>query len=506
MAGSIGSAAVKGLFTAATNAARQAKPLAQAALSNGGAAHDKMLSSLSSGFAAQMKNPSAARHLFSTQLKDASRKFSSGSLSDMLLSPMKSSARQLQTFVKNGLPEVYDKSGTFRAIFNNAYRDDVRHHGNPPQWQANPHSKHTHGAQANVPHKELGLQLLNDILEGASPTYQTEQGERPVSPMRAFVSAAVEGLTSLSHKDEPEHPRGASTELSNIVMHEVDAHEAPCIQSSQLNDEAPAIIAPVPQRPPASNAAATFRQNMQALDQRGGITAPSGPVIATNTAPLAHPQPTRPLSADNATAFMRNTQAMAEQPARPHTTGGMQATYQPGRDGQQDLLAQGEQAKQAQRAMQRQAIEQQLKAPPPVPRKVALDAPDVPPKVGNNAALQRRPAMRRRPASSDGTAPARPAPLNRTQSAPQRIQSDSFNAEYSSRMANNDAARRQSAAQPSRPQAASQPAVPPRPAPLNRTQSAPERIQSDSFNDEYSSRMAFNEAARRQVGSDSADS
>lgn len=507
MAGSLGSAAVRGLFSAATSAARQAKPLLQKAGSQvGGAAQDKLLSSLSSGFRAQMQNPSQVRHLFSAQLKDASHKFSSGSLSDMMLTPMKSSARQLQSFVKSNLPEVYDKSSTFRAIFNHAYRDDVRHHGNPPQWHANPNSKLTHGAEAAISKKELGLQVLNDILEGAKPTYTTDQGERPLSPLRAFVSSAVEGLTSLRPQDEPEHPRGASTELSNMVMSEVAPHEEPCIRSSSPDDME--IHAPVPQRPPASNSAATFRQNMQTLERQGSFDAPT---------------------------------------ARSHTTGDMQATYQPGHDdGHLDLLAQGAQAKQAQRDMQRQAIEQQLKAPPAVPPKIPLDAPDVPPKValtppppkgppvppkvaldpqqqtgappvppkvGNNATLQRRPALRRaqsdtlmarRQAAAQQNQPA----LRRTQSEPARVQSDSFNAEYTNWQNANEALNRkpvsQNAAPPVPPRPTVQrsqseaPPVPPRPAPLRRTQSEPARVQSDSFNAEYTNWQNANDALNRK--------
>ncbi|HGJ5891391.1 MULTISPECIES: PipA/GogA/GtgA family type III secretion system effector [Arsenophonus] len=117
---------------------------------------------------------------------------------------------------------AYDKSSTFRRLFNYGY-DQILHEGG---WilAADEEFGTTITAEqiAAADGKKI-ISLNMDPLEKPDPydTYQIEDGSRvPFSLLRSFMHEIVHALTMLPDKDN-EHDRGPIVEYTNIILKEM---------------------------------------------------------------------------------------------------------------------------------------------------------------------------------------------------------------------------------------------------------------------------------------------
>lgn len=132
------------------------------------------------------------------------------------------------------LMNAYEKSATFRRLFNHAWETQLQYPGQ--SWHLDALGETAEGAAETrraISPDERVISLRTQIphLAGVS-TYTSDQGEQDLDWDRACLHTVIRALTSLSPERDEGHPRGAVIEYTNNVLKEMGCQHPPCTLST----------------------------------------------------------------------------------------------------------------------------------------------------------------------------------------------------------------------------------------------------------------------------------
>ncbi|MEE3509587.1 PipA/GogA/GtgA family type III secretion system effector [Pseudomonas sp. 10C3] len=222
----------------------------------------------------QLNHPSTARRCHDVHANDDSRKLELSRVGEHFMKALPNTAGKAQraafAVLTDTLKNAYEKSPTFRRIYNHAWEQDL--HMPDRRWTVGTH------AEAALADRQLGLEQLT--VSGVAQSYQFARGTYPLDLQRSVLNALLPALTGFI-VEELNHPRGPVVEYANIILKEI-GHPAPACtirtlpvdhqriysvpSDNRLRSSLQAILA----MPTISSAGAltTFRQRAETLLDR----------------------------------------------------------------------------------------------------------------------------------------------------------------------------------------------------------------------------------------------
>lgn len=167
----------------------------------------------------QLTQPSIARRGHDVRANDDSRKLELSRIGEHFVKVLSNTAgkeqRAAAALLTDTLKNAYEKSPTFRRIYNHTWEQDL--HMPVRRWSVGTH------AAAALADPQLGLDQLT--VPSAAQMYQSARGAYPLDPQRSVLNALLPALTGLV-MEELNHPRGPIVEYANIILKEM-GHPAP---------------------------------------------------------------------------------------------------------------------------------------------------------------------------------------------------------------------------------------------------------------------------------------
>ncbi|MCF5166478.1 PipA/GogA/GtgA family type III secretion system effector, partial [Pseudomonas congelans] len=183
---------------------------------------DQRLAMTHRDMAAQAMNPSALRKAHDNIALDDSPRLPLSQLNQYLLKAECLSIKGKSSgyiaaleFLDRSLKLAYDKSPSFRRLFNHAWVERLN----------NAQSRYAISILGNEQLGSGGLELPDVLKRGPKPKYVSAIGLTTLSNERAVLEATVKALTQLSDH-EPGHPRGANPEYVNIILKEMGIRDS----------------------------------------------------------------------------------------------------------------------------------------------------------------------------------------------------------------------------------------------------------------------------------------
>ncbi|MHC8403394.1 PipA/GogA/GtgA family type III secretion system effector [Pseudomonas sp. MDT1-17] len=179
---------------------------------------DQTLATRHSDMFEQWKNPSRLRKQYDLQALDDGPVFELSRLQEHLLVDV-SGADESKEIVcaKQILIETlilcYDKSSTFRRLYNHAFEASILNEGGRFTLELQPHTGDFQSlfpllADTKAPQKEL---------HRIDTPHSLSTGERACSPRRHWTEQLIASITGLPQREE-NHPRGPIQEYANIIL------------------------------------------------------------------------------------------------------------------------------------------------------------------------------------------------------------------------------------------------------------------------------------------------